>query len=292
MKTLPPWATFSIVACDLERQEWGVAVASKFLAVGMAVPWAAAGVGAIATQSWANTTYGPRGLRLLRRGLTAQQALDRLIAQDSGRAQRQAGIVDAAGRSATYTGEKCFPWAGGRAGPGYACQGNILVSGATVDAMVETFLAAKGDLAARLLATLQAGDQAGGDSRGKESAALLVVKPKGGYAGFNDRYVDLRVDDHPNPVPELARLLKLHRLYLGKTDPADLRPVTPEIAREIQATLQRLGRYPGPVTGDYDEATKTAWRSYMLNENLDDRVRDDDQVDQVALDYLRGQYRE
>jgi uncharacterized Ntn-hydrolase superfamily protein len=205
----PTLATFSIVGFDPETGDLGVAVASKFLAVGSVVPWAEAGVGAIATQAYANVTYGPEGLDLMDSGKDANQALDLLLKGDEDRQERQVGIVDAAGRSATFTGKDCNAWAGGKAGKFYACQGNILVGEETVEAMADAFQQAEGELAERLLAALRAGEEAGGDSRGKQSAAILVVREGGGYLGLNDRYVDLRVDDHTDPVGKLARLLDL-----------------------------------------------------------------------------------
>lgn len=213
MGAIVPIATFSIVGCDPATGELGVAVQSKFLAVGSVVPWAKAGVGAIATQSYANTTFGPTGLELLAKGLAPQEVLDELLAADEGREHRQVGIVDARGNSATFTGGDCLAWAGGIAGECFAAQGNILVSEETVRAMADTFVSAPGPLPERLLAALDAGQAAGGDSRGRQSAALLVVKEGGGYAGFNDRYIDLRVDDHPDPIKELTRLLGLHREF-------------------------------------------------------------------------------
>jgi uncharacterized Ntn-hydrolase superfamily protein len=206
-------ATFSIVGFDPETGELGVAVASKFLAVGAVVPWAKAGVGAIATQAFANTTYGPEGLKLLASGFDAHDVLERLTRSDAGKERRQVGIVDLNGASATFTGKECIPWAGGKAGKYYACQGNILVGEETVNAMAETFNATDGELAVRLLEALKAGEEAGGDSRGKQSAALLVVKEKGGYQGLNDRYIDLRVDDHARPIDELQRLLMIQLSY-------------------------------------------------------------------------------
>jgi uncharacterized Ntn-hydrolase superfamily protein len=206
-------ATFSIVGFDPETGEIGVAVASKFLAVGSVVPWVEAGAGAIATQAYANTTYGPRGLALLKAGLGAQAVLDSLVAMDAGREERQAGIVDATGGSATYTGTGCIAWAGGRRGENYACQGNILVDEKTVDAMAKTFEETTGPLATRLLRALKAGEGAGGDSRGKQSAAIYIAKEGGGYQGMNDRYIDLRVDDHEDPITELQRLLSIHLAY-------------------------------------------------------------------------------
>ena len=282
-----PLATFSIVAYDLTNGDLGVAVASKFLAVGAVVPWARAGVGAVATQSWANTSYGPEGLQLMAEGLTAQEAMERLIAGDEERARRQVGLVDARGNAAAHTGEGCFPWAGQIVGQGYACQGNILVSEETVQAMAQTFEQADGELAERLLAALAAGQEAGGDSRGRQSAALLVVRGRGGYGGFNDRYLDLRVDDHPTPIAELQKLLDLHRLYLGQTDSEDLVPIDEAIALELQAILQRTGHYSGPITGVYDATTRVALEALCGIENLEERWRDDDQIGGVVLRFLR-----
>lgn len=201
--------TFSIVGADPRTGEVGVAVASRFLAVGSVVPFAQAGVGAVATQSYANTTYGPRGLELLRRGLDPQAVVQRLVRDDPQRNLRQVGIVDARGRSATYTGSECIRWAGGIAGANFAAQGNILTGEAVIKAMVEAFQNTQGELALKLMAALEAGERAGGDARGKQSAAILVARKNGGYGGFDDRYVDLRVDDHPEPVRELRRLLTL-----------------------------------------------------------------------------------
>src|SRR5262249_5681952 len=213
--------TFSILAHDPETGDLGVAVQSKFLGVGAVVPWARAGVGAVATQSYANTTYGPRGLELLATGSSAEEALVSLIADDADAQQRQAGIVDAQGRSASFTGPGCYAWAGGVAGPHFAAQGNILVGEATVSAMADTFQRATGPLWHRLVAALAAGQRAGGDSRGQQSAALLVVREGGGYSGFNDRMIDLRVDDHSQPIDELSRILGLHELLFLRPRPED-----------------------------------------------------------------------
>jgi len=283
-------STFSIVAWDPETGDLGVAVQSKFLAVGAVVPWARAGVGAVATQAWANTTYGPEGLALMEQGLRAQEALDRLIAADDDAAHRQVGLVDAKGEAATFTGSECLPWAGGRTGPGYACQGNILVNEDTVVAMAETFEATKGGLWDRLVAALAAGQEAGGDSRGQQSAALLVVREKGGYGGRNDRFIDLRVDDHPAPIDELQRLLELHKLYLFPSRPEDLLPMDEEIVRELQLIAQRTGHYAGPISGEYDEATREAMRTLIGIENLEERWREDEQIDRVVLEFLRSKF--
>lgn len=209
-------ATFSIVGYDPETKEWGIAVQSKFLAVGAVVPWAKANVGAIATQSYANTKFGPEGLELLAQGKSAQDVLDILIHGDAGRDMRQVGIVDSQGNAATFTGDKCHDWAGGITGQNYAAQGNILVSEETVKAMAEAFESTEGELAHRLLEALDAGQGAGGDSRGQQSAAILVVQDKAGYRGFNDVKVDLRVDDHEEPIKELQRIFGLHREIIAK----------------------------------------------------------------------------
>jgi len=202
--------TFSIVGFDPENGDLGVAVASKFFAVGSVVPWAEAGVGAVATQASANTTFGPKGLAMMRTGTAAEEALKALLASDAqGSESRQVGIVDAQGRAATFTGKTCMSWAGGLSGKSWAAQGNILVSRATVDAMGRKFESTKGELAERLMAALEAGDAAGGDSRGRQSAALLVVRKAGGYRALNDRYIDLRVDDAVQPIVELRRLVSI-----------------------------------------------------------------------------------
>src|SRR6476620_1425193 len=240
-------ATYSICACDLEAGRWGVATQSKFLAVGSVVPWAAPHVGAIATQAYANPGYGPAGLDLLRAGASADEVVEQLTAADGDRAQRQLGVVDAAGHGATYTGAECLDWAGGRAGDGYAAQGNILVSAETVDAMVDAFAATTGrPLAERLIDCLAAAQAAGGDRRGQQSAALLVVEQDGGYAGLSDVLVDLRVDDHPEPVPELTRLYRLHDALFGRTPREHWLPVDESLATELGDRLARLG-YEGEL---------------------------------------------
>lgn len=282
--------TFSIAACDPQEEEWGIAVQSKFLAVGSAVPWARAGAGAVATQSWANTSYGPRGLDLMEQGLSAEDAVQKLTEEDQDRALRQVGVVDARGNAAAFTGEGCFEWAGHLVGEHYACQGNILVSEDTVKAMAEAFEAAEGPLADRLLAGLRAGQSAGGDRRGQQSAALLVVKERGGYGGFNDRYIDLRVDDHPSPIEELARMLGLHELYFGETDPQTLVRIQGEVAIDIQQILRRADCYQGAPSGVYDETTKKALCDLMSTENLEERWRDDDLLDSVVLNFLRERF--
>ncbi|HEY8416307.1 MAG TPA: DUF1028 domain-containing protein [Thermaerobacter sp.] len=283
-------ATFSIVAADPEEGLWGVGVQSKFLAVGAVVPWAEAGVGAMATQAWANVAYGPEGLELLRRGLPAEEVVRRLVEADPGRDHRQLGVVDARGRAAAYTGKACFEWSGHRVGDGYACQGNILAGPGVVDAMARAYEEARErgqPLEDRLIAALRAAQAAGGDRRGQQSAALLVVKPKGGYGGFNDRWLDLRVDDHPQPIEELARLVRLHRLYFGPQDPSRLVRLEGPVVAEVQQLLQAAGFYQGPAHGQVDEATRQALRTFHLNENFEERMAGDDVIDGDVLDYLR-----
>jgi uncharacterized Ntn-hydrolase superfamily protein len=284
-------ATFSIVGCEVAVGEIGVAVQSKFLAVGAVVPWAQAGVGAVATQALANTSYGPAGLRYLAAGLSPQDALDRLTGADSDALHRQAGIVDAQGRSATYTGSSCIPWAGGRAGACYAAQGNILVGRATVDAMAATFEATAGTLAERLLVALAAGQEAGGDSRGMQSAALLVVRECGGYGGHNDRYLDLRVDDHPSPIAELQRLYALHTLYFPPAGPRELVPVKGALARELQELLACTGDYMAAPSDVFDAPTRAALDAYMGRENLEERATNGDVIDAEVLRYMRSRSR-
>lgn len=282
--------TFSIVGRDPNTGDLGIAVQSKFLGVGAVVPWARAGIGAVATQSYANTSYGPRGLDLLAQGRDANGALAELLASDENAAQRQVGIVDAQGRSATHTSPGCHAWAGGVTGPNFAAQGNILVGEATVTAMAETFQQATGELWHRLVTALAAAQQAGGDSRGQQSAALLVVREGGGYAGFNDRMIDLRIDDAPHPIEELARILALHELLFLRPRPEDLQPIDGHIAAELQQLLTRSGDYHGAITGDYDEATFKALETYGGRENLEERLLHDPadaRLDPKVLAYLR-----
>jgi uncharacterized Ntn-hydrolase superfamily protein len=277
-------ATFSIVAFEPETKALGVAVQSRFLAVGAIVPWARAGVGAVATQAMANFNYGPRGLDLMSRGKTAEETLRALISSDDEREHRQLGVVDARGRVATFTGSECFEWAGGVAGEHYAAQGNILVGRETVEAMAETFETTTGDLAGRLLAALDAGQTAGGDSRGKQSAALLVVKEGGGYGGNNDRLLDLRVDDHPEPIRELVRIRALHTLYFGETRPEDVVAVEGEIKEEVAASLERLGYLQGDVD---DEELLDALSAFIRTENFEEREQERGCLDTAVLEYMK-----
>ena len=237
--------TYSIVALDPATGDLGIAVQSKFLAVGAVVPWAKAGVGAVATQSFANVAYGPDGLALMASGAHAQEALDRLVAADPLRSQRQAGIVDAHGRAATHTGDECFAWAGGQVGPGFAAQGNILAGPGVVDGLVDTLLAGGRPFPELLVACLAAADAAGGDRRGRESASILIVREGAGYGGGNDIYVDLRVDHHDDPIGELGRLVELQRLYFDRPTADDLVPITDELAGELRQLMGAIGANPG-----------------------------------------------
>ncbi len=277
-------ATFSIVAFDPETKALGVAVQSKFLAVGAIVPWARAGAGAVATQAMANFNYGPRGLDLISRGKTAEETVEALISSDDGREHRQLGVVDARGRAATFTGSECFEWAGGVAGEHYAAQGNILVGRETVEAMAKTFEATAGDLAERLLAALDAGQEAGGDSRGKQSAALLVVREGGGYGGDNDRVVDLRVDDHPEPIRELIRLRGLHTLYFGETRAEDVLAVEGNVREEVEASLRRLGYLEGSAEV---EALLDSLSAFIRTENFEEREQERGYLDRAVLEFMK-----
>ncbi len=280
-------STFSIVAYDPGENCWGVAVASKFPAVGALVPWARAESGAIATQAMANTSFGPNGLEWMAGGLSARAALERLLAGDPGRENRQIGLVDAKGQSATFTGRDCMEWAGGVSGVGYAIQGNILASSDVVYAMESAYLHHNGSLAARLHAALLAGDRAGGDRRGRQSAALLVVKPQGGYGGFNDRMMDYRVDDDPDPVVRLGDLLQLHTLYFGKSPENERIELKDQPLSRLQKIMSRLGYYQGLPTGVYDPATRQAFAAFTGNENFEERCDPaSGWIDSPVLDYI------
>jgi uncharacterized Ntn-hydrolase superfamily protein len=279
-------ATFSIVACDLGAGDWGVAVASKFPAVGSVVPWAKAGVGAIATQAWANVTYGPEGLDMLEEGIAADQVIERLTQEDEARDRRQVGVVDAQGKSASFTGPECMEWAGGITGDGYACQGNILTGPEVPQAMADAFEGGQGDLVDRLLVALQAGDAAGGDRRGRQSAALLVVRDRGGYDQRNDRHVDLRVDDHPAPVAELARIFSVFdREFLVRNDP--LMPATAALVEEVQRRLRSLGLEVQEVNGRLNDETRNALETFAGQYNLEARLRSDDLLSESLIRDLR-----
>jgi uncharacterized Ntn-hydrolase superfamily protein len=272
-------STYSIVACDLDAREWGVAVQSKFLAVGAGVPAAEPEVGAVATQAWANMRYGPEGIALLRNGLSAEEVAQRLTDADDGRDHRQLGVVDRAGRAASFTGSECIEWAGGVTGDGYAAQGNLLVSEETVTALAQTYEKTAGrPLAERLLEALAAAQAAGGDRRGQQSAALLVVRKDGGYMGTSDAVADLRVDDHPTPIDELKRIYVMHDLLFGSTPAEEWLDVDEQLAAELRERLEALG-YDGPLP--------EAFAAWAGTENLEERVDGVDRIDPVVLAELR-----
>ena len=275
----PVVATYSIVACDLPAGQWGVAVQSKFLAVGSVVPWAEPQVGAIATQSYANPRYGPDGLALLREGRAAEEVVEALTSGDEGRDERQVGIVDSNGRAATFTGSACHEWAGGRTGDCYAAQGNILVSEATVDALAATFESnAHLELGQRLIECLAAAQAAGGDRRGQQSASLLVVEKDAGYAKLSDTVIDLRVDDHARPIAELRRLFSLHEELFGATPPEDWLEVDGTLQQELRERLERLGH-----TGELQQA----FADWAGTANLEERIDGVTRIDPIVLDALR-----
>jgi uncharacterized Ntn-hydrolase superfamily protein len=273
--------TFSIVACDMQDQSWGVAVASKFPAVGAVVPFARAGAGAVATQSFANTSFGPRGMDFMADGLSAQAALDKLLRDDPDKDLRQVGLVDRKGKSVTFTGSGCFAWAGGKAGKGYAIQGNILASDKVVPAMERAFLRAKGALPARLLVALRAGDRAGGDRRGRQSAAIYVVKPNGGYGGYLDRWIDYRVDDHADPVHRLGELLEMHELYFGKSPESERMQIKGRVLSHLTTILKQQGYLKD------EKEFVGAFNEFIGNENFEERVDPGAKwIDRPVLKYL------
>ncbi len=299
----PLVSTFSIVGFDPATGDLGIAVQSKFPNLRPIVPWAKAGVGAVATQSFAELDYGIKGLELMAQGATAEEALRIILRGDTGRQQRQVGIVDAQGNAATWTGSECFAWAGGRVGQeggppaavgpeqgnvgtvvtgtGYTAQGNILVSKETVEAMAAAFEATEGELAGRLMAALIAGGQAGGDQRGEQSAALLVVRAGAGYDG-QDNFIDISVYDHQTPIAELDRLYRLNNLYFTQSKPENMIPVTEEIARELQQIWTTRGFYDGPLDGVVDAEFQQLLVDYMGWENYDLRIAPVQNVDLSA----------
>jgi len=300
--------TYSIVAYDSATGDLGIAVQSKFPNVGGLVPWAKAGIGAVATQSLSNTDYGEKGLELLARGATAPEAMRIIMRSDPRPSQRQVGMVDAHGNAASWTGDSTFDWAGGTTGGqavrrlagkgelivgrGYAAQANIMVSDATVRNMAGTFERAKGSLADRLLAALVAGQAGGGDKRGMQSAALLVVRAGAGYLGATDRYIDIRVYDAPDPIKELQRLYELHKLYFFTTDSADLLLITPALQKELETILLRepvnqRDKWLAAPQPSLNETFLTALANFMYWENYDVRVRMDGKIDRVVLDDIR-----
>ena len=282
-------ATYSIVGFDPETGELGIAVQSKFLSVGSVVPWAKANVGAIATQAGANTTFGPKGLQLLEEGFHPEEIVEILLKHDSERDTRQFAIIDAKGNIAAYTGKECFDWAGHIIGENCSAQGNILVGQETVEAMVHSFESTNGSLSERLIQALEDGQKAGGDSRGKQSAALYVVKEKGGYRGYNDRMFDLRVDDHPEPIVELKRIYNLHQLYFPRSSEPTLVPIEGNLLYEIQDILHEIGLLKAGIDDEYNDNVKTALRRFFHKENFEEKWRDDNLIDLNVLTYLKKQ---
>lgn len=268
--------TFSIVAYDPEKKEWGVAVQSKFIAVGSIVPFAKANVGAVATQAWTNTSYGPKSLALLEQGMTAEETIRTITQHDEKREHRQVGIVDSFGNVASFTGKKCFDWAGHVSGENYTCQGNILVSEDTVLAMSHAYKETSGDLVDKFLAVLEEGQEAGGDSRGKQSAAILIVKEEGAYDGGTDKYIDVRVDEHEHPIKELRRVFELYNLSLLKRDdPDDKVKLGGDVMKTIKEVLKIDGFYDGDINSKFDDITKESLQKWMHTNNFEVKERED-----------------
>lgn len=278
-------ATFSIVGADPRTGEVGVAVQSKFLAVGAVVPWAKANVGAVATQSWANTSYGPRGLQLLEQGMSPEEVIAALVLDDEGKDLRQVAVINADGEASAFTGSECYDWAGHKVGRNHSAQGNILVSEETVTAMGETFERVEGTLAERLIEALAAAQQAGGDSRGKQSAAVYVLQEGAGYGGYNDVKVDLRVDDHPEPIEELRRLYKLHELF--GTPAEEFLDLEGDVFEDVKRQLVKLGFLDTADYPTYDGTVKEALKTFALRENFDDRWSEENQIDEKVYAFLK-----
>jgi len=279
--------TFSIVGYDPDKKELGIAVQSKFLAVGAVVPWAKANVGAIATQALANLDYGEKGLKYLEDGNSPKEVIDKLRAEDDNDQSRQVGIVSANGDSATFTGDDCYDWAGGISGENFACQGNILVGEETVQAMADTFKSETGDLADRLVTALEAGQKAGGDKRGRQSAALLVVKENGSYGGYNDRYIDLRVDDHETPIQELKRILNIFYLYFGDKEVEKVE-LTDEVIKEIKKHLKDLNLFLGQIDSENNKEFKSSLETFYHQENFEEREQKEGFLDKDILNYMKN----
>lgn len=280
-------ATFSIVAADPETGEVGVAVQSKFLAVGSVVPWAKANVGAVATQSWANTAFGPEGLALLEKGLSPEEVIDKLVADDPDRSLRQVAVINAEGEASAFTGHECYDWAGHMIGKHHSCQGNILVSEETVSEMSRTFEASEGPLAERMLKAVAAAQHAGGDSRGKQSAAVYVVQEGAGYGGYNDVKVDLRVDDHPEPIEELQRLYELHKMYAAPSE--DKLAIEGDVLKTVVEQLVKLSLLGMGDYNSYNAEVKEALKAFVLRENFDDHWSEEALIDESVLAYLKKQ---
>lgn len=281
--------TYSIVAYDADENAWGIAVSSKFPAVGAIVPWAKANAGAVATQAFAKLGYGPDGLRLMAEGKSAAETLHLLLQDDDMRENRQVGLVDADGNAVAHTGNLCHEWAGHKIGDGYTVQGNLLAGEGVIESMSKAYVTAEGELADRLIVALRAGEIAGGDRRGKQSAAVLVVRANGGYGGDTDRYLDLRVDDHEEPVRRLSELVEMHHLYFQPPRKGNAVKIGNDVARELQSMMVKHGYMSGPINGVWDEVCQQAFWILIANENLEMRWTRENSgvIDRVALDYLR-----
>ncbi|TFF92222.1 DUF1028 domain-containing protein [Candidatus Thorarchaeota archaeon] len=285
--SLPRPSTFSVLARDPENGDLGVIVQSKFPAVGSLVPWARAGIGAIATQAWANVSYGPRGLDFLKGGMTASEVLDVLLASDDGREHRQVAIVDSEGNVAAHTGDECMDWAGHVVGDNFACQGNILAGPDVIEAMSNAFESQSGDLVDRLFAALKAGQSRGGDRRGMQSAAILVVREGGGYEGGTDRYVDVRVDDHPRPIEELERIFAIYDMtLLNREDPSNLLTIEGDLASQVTRALVELGYLSSSTSEGFDQDAQNALQKYININNFENKMREDGKIWKSVLDYL------
>ena len=289
-RTLRCISTYSIVGCDPAAEEVGVAVQSKFPAVGSAVPWGKGGVGAVATQAWANLSYGNKGIELMDKGLHPEEVIRELTGADDGREVRQVGIVDIKGRSATFTGKDCTNWAGGIAGENFAAQGNILTGPDVVNAMAETFVKTQGDLAEKLMKSLTAGQNAGGDSRGMQSSALYIVKVGAGYGGHSDRLFDLRVDDHKNPIEELGRLLEMSRFYFGKTKDGNTSKIEGDVKDYILGVITKKGYYISDVNPDWNQEMHDAFQLFSLTENYDERLAPFGMIDNEVLAFMKKSF--
>lgn len=286
--------TFSIIGYDPNTGDLGVAVQSKFMCIGIVTPFAKANVGAIATQSWINTTYGPRGIEMLETGMGAKEVLKKLVSTDEMREYRQAAIIDSKGEVDAFTGKDCFYWAGHIIGDNFSCQGNILISEETVESMAKAFETQTGDLIDKLLAAMKAGDEEGrGDVRGKQAAALLVVREKGGYEGLNDRYVDIRVDEHPEPIKELCRIFELYDLtFLAREDSSNLMTIEEEVSTNIKQTLIELGYLKKTeVTPDdgWENVERDALEAWIGINNFESKWRDDGTIWKSIYDYMMNE---
>lgn len=280
--------TYSIVAYDPIKKQWGVAVQSKFVAVGSLVPYARANIGAIATQAYVNTSYGPKGLEFLQQGMTAQEVINKLTSEDSNSSQRQVGIIDSYGNAASFTGEDCYDWAGHYIGKNYACQGNILASEKVINDMSKAFENAKGDLVEKLFEALEAADAAGGDKRGRESAAILIVQERGAYDGGTDNYIDIRVDEHPDPINELHKVFSIYDLcILNRDDPKDIVRIENEVLSIILDELIDSGFYSGERVDKYTPTIQSAFTKWLHTNNFEVKEREDDYIFQSVYKYIK-----